>query len=1013
VEATGAIMVAVDTNGPTSSAAFSGRAGENGWFVSDVTVFLNATDSTSGVANVTYRVDQGPWQEYLAPFVLTDGPHWIDFYATDVAGNAEPLRSVNVAIDTTPPTSSATVSGTRGSNGWYVSNATVSLNASDDLSGVAGISYRIDGGAWTEYSGPFLVSEGVHTIEFFAVDAAGNTEETHSIDVSVDTTAPSSTADVSGQPGADGWLVSNVTVSLGATDATSGVAVIMYRVDAGNWTVFAGPFALGEGRHHVDFYAVDLAGNAEVPQSVDVHVDTTPPTTTSALSGTVGSEGWYVSNVTITLTAFDGTSGVASVRYRVDGGAWLAYSGPFAVHEGVHVIDYFATDAAGLSEPLQTVTVQVDTTPPVTGAELSGTAGADGWFVSNVTVSLNASDATSGPASVTYRLDGGSWSLYAAPFVLADGVHTVEFFATDVAGNAEPMRSLSIAIDTTPPTTDATATGTLGQGGWYLSPVTISLHATDPGSGIAEVRCRVDEGTWTTACASLVVGEGVHTVEYYATNGAGLLESIQSLTVRSDLTPPATAETLSGDLGDNGWYRSNVTVTLNATDGGSGVAGIQYRVDGGSWNDYSAPFLLLNGQHILDFYAFDVAGNVEPLQSITVLVNTIAPITTASVAGTSGNGGWYVSDVTVTLTATDGMGGVDQILVRLNGGAWTPYAGPITLHEGRHVLEYYATDRAGNLEPTHVKSFDIDTTDPVASATVPSPSGQGGWYLAGLSVRLAASDGTSGITGIFYQIDDGEWQHYTTPFPIGAGRHVVRYYATDLAGRSSSVGSLSLNVDPTAPTTTGTVTGTEGQNGWYVSDVVMTLQGFDGLSGIATVRYRIDGGPWLSYSGPFTLAEGGTTVVEFAAVDIAGNTEAVHRIALDIDASGPTFTSLTAAGNETGSTVRIAWEAADDESGIAGYEVRVDGGPFTAVGGETEVLLHLAEGSHVVEVRATNRAGLSTTRSVSVEVLTTHASAPGLPTFVLPIVILGAALPAAAFAVWRIRDRRKRARKEG
>src|SRR5205823_15013536 len=97
----------------------------------------------------------------------------VDLLAIDLAGNVEVLYSQIVSIDTTTRISSAIVSGTLGSNGWYVSNATISLTAIDATSGIARIVYRIDGGVWTNYSGFFVVSEGTHAIEFFAIDLAG------------------------------------------------------------------------------------------------------------------------------------------------------------------------------------------------------------------------------------------------------------------------------------------------------------------------------------------------------------------------------------------------------------------------------------------------------------------------------------------------------------------------------------------------------------------------------------------------------------------------------------------------------------------------------------------------------------------------------------------------------------------------------------------------------------------------------------------------------------------------
>src|SRR5690606_9405050 len=39
--------------------------------------------------------------------------------------------------------------------------------------------------------------------------------------------------------------------------------------------------------------------------------------------------------------------------------------------------------------------------------------------------------------------------------------------------------------------------------------------------------------------------------------------------------------------GTNGWFHSNVTVTLSATDDDSGVAGTEYRLDGGEWTGYT------------------------------------------------------------------------------------------------------------------------------------------------------------------------------------------------------------------------------------------------------------------------------------------------------------------------------------------------------------------------------------------------------------------------------------------
>src|SRR5205823_5304481 len=275
---------------------------------------------------------------------------------------------------------------------------------------------------------------------------AGLAESVRSQTVNVDTTPPASAVFLSGTTGANGWFVSNATVSLSAMDAMSGVDHITYRIDGGNWSTYGGSFLLANSQHLVEYLATDLAGITEVVRSLAVSVDTVPPTAVAALSGPPGSNDWFVSNVTVALNASDATSGVASLSYRVDGLGWTTYSGAFVLPDGRHLIEYLAADVAGLSGPIQSLVVAVDTTPPTTVAALSGQEGCHGWFVSNVTVFLNATDALSGLTNLSYRIDNGSWQTYSGPFLLAEGLHQVDFLAIDLAGNVEALQSLNVAI---------------------------------------------------------------------------------------------------------------------------------------------------------------------------------------------------------------------------------------------------------------------------------------------------------------------------------------------------------------------------------------------------------------------------------------------------------------------------------------------------------------------------------------------------------------------------------------
>src|SRR2546426_2505493 len=955
-ETTKSLTVKVDTVAPVTTASLSGTSGSLGWFVSAVTVSLNATDATSGVANITYRVDGGMWMAYAGPFVLGEGRYAVDFYATDLAGVVEAMVSRTVLVDTTPPATTSNLSGTSGHSPWYVSSVTVYLNATDATSGVASLVYRVDGGNWTTYTSPFTLADGVHLLEYYATDVAGLVESTKSRTVSIDTVPPTTTAALSGTLGANGWYTSNVTVSLTATDATSGVANITYRVDGGTWFVYTGPFALTEGSHVLDYFSVDLAGLTEITRSQSIAIDMTPPSTTASVSGTAGANGWYTSDVVASLSAIDAQSDVAAVYVRVDNGSWILYTGAVTLSDGTHTLDYYAVNNAGLAETIHSIVVAVDTVPPTTSSSLSGTPGANGWFVSNVTVFLNASDATSGVAAISYRIDGGTWLVYSAPFILTDGPHTVDYFASDLAGLSEAMHSRDIAIDTSPPATTSTVSGVSGANGWYISDVTVGLSASDSGSGVAFLYVRIDGGSWTIYSAPVTLMDGTHVVEYYAVNNAGLIETTHSLAVAVDTVAPASSASLSGVQGANGWFVSSVTVSLNASDAMSGVADIQYRIDGGAWGAYSGPFIVGEGQHTVDFYATDLAGIVEPMRSRSMAVDTTAPATTTNLSGTLGNNDWYVSAVTVSLNASDATSGVASILYRVDGGAWTTYAGPFVVQEGLHVIEYAATDNAGLSEATKSRTVPIDTTPPASTAALSGSAGANGWFVSPVTVFLNGSDAASGVATISYRVDEGAWAAYAGPFVLGDGQHVVEYFASDLAGLTEPTNSFSVAIDTTPPATTAAITGTTGANGWYTSNVVVDLLPVDSGSGIANLYVQVDGGPWEIYSGPVLLTDR-VHVVQYYAVNLAGLTEPTHSISVAIDTAAPTTAiSLSGTAGADGwytSNVTVSLAATDATSGVAGVTYRIDNGSWIAYAGP----FLLAEGRHFVEYGASDVAG--------------------------------------------------------
>ncbi|MCK5291694.1 MAG: hypothetical protein KAR39_06735 [Thermoplasmata archaeon] len=692
--------------------------------------------SINAIIDVQYRVDGGPWLPATASdgafdeavesfeFItasLSDGAHVIETRARNTVGNWETsYGSDTVTIDTVAPSTSSSLAGTIGANSWYISPVTVTLNAFDVTSGVQYTNYRIDGGSWQAYSGSFIVSaNGIHTMEYYSVDNVGNVESTKSVQVKIDTVAPSSGSALSGTSGGNGWYTTEVTITLNASDVTSGVLQTNYRIDGGIWQTYNTPFMVtGDMIHTVEYYSVDNAGNIESTKSVQVKIDTVLPSTSSSLLGTLGTNGWYTTEVTITLSASDVASGVLQTNYRIDGGMWQTYNTPFMVTgDMIHTVEFYSVDNAGNTENTKSVQLKIDAVNPSTSSSLLGTLGTNGWYVSDVTITLIGSDGTSGVLQTNYRIDGGIWQVCGGPIVVGDnGIHTVEYYSMDNAGNAENIRSVQLKIDTGVPDTDSSFSGKQGLNEWYTGEVTITLNASDVTSGVLQTNYRIDGGMWQTySTPFMVTGDMIHTVEYYSVDNAGNTENTKSVQLKIDTKPPRTGSSLSGTLGTNEWYTSDVTIALDASDVTSDVRHTSYRIDSGVWQDYSGMLnITSDGSHRIEFYSVDIAGNIESAKTLTLKIDRTEPrIDTLTTSDPGSDGTLTASSVTVVWTGYDETSGIERYEVALDDQSFWD-VGLTTTHtftgldDGSHTVIVRIVDRAGNLNEKRTE-FTIDT----------------------------------------------------------------------------------------------------------------------------------------------------------------------------------------------------------------------------------------------------------------------------------------------------------------
>jgi hypothetical protein len=176
----------------------------------------------------------------------------------------------------------------------------------------------------------------------------------------------------------------------------------------------------------------------------------TSMSSTHHLTATAGLNGWFVSAVTVTLSAQDDLSDEGTIMYRVDSGGWITYSTAFVLaHDGRHTLDYYAVTELGGAEPVHNVAVNIDATRPAASVDMLASVTDATTFV----VSWSGSDnGGSGVASydVQYR-DGlqGAWRDWltgttgtVATFTMAQRGHVYYFQirAHDVAGNTQLYR---------------------------------------------------------------------------------------------------------------------------------------------------------------------------------------------------------------------------------------------------------------------------------------------------------------------------------------------------------------------------------------------------------------------------------------------------------------------------------------------------------------------------------------------------------------------------------------------
>nr|WP_243735151.1 pectinesterase [Paenibacillus turpanensis] len=180
------------------------------------------------------------------------------------ASNVVKVKTLETPKDVTPP-----VTTTNAKTGWQNAAQVIILTAVDAEGVVGATYYSVNDEPFVSGNEVTIHEEGLHTLRYYSVDAAGNEESIQQIEIQVDVTGPNVVPTVTTTV----YRSDSLSLPFQITDSLSGVAKVEASLNGGaaELPLTVNPYTLSIGDHRIVITAQDHAGNVTVYESV-LHV---------------------------------------------------------------------------------------------------------------------------------------------------------------------------------------------------------------------------------------------------------------------------------------------------------------------------------------------------------------------------------------------------------------------------------------------------------------------------------------------------------------------------------------------------------------------------------------------------------------------------------------------------------------------------------------------------------------------------------------------------------------------